>query len=152
MNCKLHSVAGLALLSLTAAWGAQDPLTIANGNLTVTLDPNFPRIIRYVHKKDGAVIDGQVSPTSKALLNGVDAACQATFMKTGPDGGDYTINFPGQQVSIRLHVGVEVDSVDLRITAVGEGATKLHTLAFPDDALLTIRTSQPGAAFTRSAK
>ena len=147
---KLHCLLPLAALALSLtslAQGEGEVVRLESKSLEVTLDPKFPRLIQYRLKADGAVMEGQSAPVSVVELNGKAEPCQVAFKNLGTDSAQYTLTFPQAAIEVTVQVILGESAVDLRVTNIKEDdTTKLKTLFFPDNALLTIRSSQPDAA------
>ena len=140
-------LAAVALSILPVAWGQGDLVRLESKLLQVTIDPGFPRIVQYRLKAGGAVMEGQSAPASIVELNGQAAPCQITFKSLAADSAQYILAFTQAAIQVTLQVTVGENAVELRVTKISElGNTKLKTLFFPDNALLTIRSSQPDAA------
>lgn len=145
MKPRFARLTSATLLGLVSA-SAHCQTVLQSSTLSVTLDPTFPRVIQYTVKATGATIAGQTSPTNAVAFNGRAAKCDIAFSPSGPDQGDYRLAFGGQ-ITATLHVTVGTEAIELRLTSVQEsGRQRLHSLAFPNDALLTISSKQPGAA------
>lgn len=138
----LGGLFALASLTISAA-----PVALESKALTVTLDSESPRILRYVSKADGAALEGQGSPAAVVELNGKPAACRVTFTSLGADSAQYRLAFSEAEIELTLVVSAGDYVVDWRFTEVRErGGTKLKTVAFPDNPFLTVRSSQTNAA------
>ena len=119
--------------------------------LSVTVDSSFPRIVQYKWKAGGALIYGEESATTNVMLNGTNYAASIKFERQGKDGATYRLTFAPQETSLTLSVRVTSNIVDLAVTELKEqGAFKVRTLRFPGLRLISVRSDQPGAAFTAS--
>ncbi len=133
--------------STPQAAAAQPPVTLESKTLSVTLDPEFPRILQYKLKAGGGVLDGQAEAAAAVELNGKPESCRVTFKKLGADSAEYRLAFQQANAEVALRVTVGDNIVELRVTEIKErGAAKIKTFAFPGNALLTVRGSQPDAA------
>jgi endo-alpha-N-acetylgalactosaminidase len=134
-------------LAASAACAAESRVSLESRSLAVQVDGAFPRIIQYRHKEDGSTLAAQTDPAGTILLNGQAAPYQIAFHKRSAAEGEYRIAFPPTGVTVTLLVRVAENVIELRVSDIEErGATKVKTLAFPNNALLTIQSSQPNAA------
>lgn len=132
--------------SILMAGAASSPVVLESRTLRVTVDPAFPRLIRYEVKAGGSAIEGQAAPVSTVEINGQIEPCRISFKKRTAASAEYRLVFPGMDVEVILLVAVGEEAVDLRVTAIKErGAVKLKTLFFPGNSLLTVRSTQPDA-------
>ena len=123
------------------------PVTLESKSLAVSIDPAFPRIVQYREKITGETMEGQTSPASVVELNGKAAPCRVQFRKIDAGSAEYVLIFDDAKIQMNLLVSVGTNMVELRATSVREnGAEKLRTLFFPDNALLTVRGSQANTA------
>ena len=135
----------LTVLALPAA-AAAEAVELESKTLKVTVDSEFPRIIQYKNKADGTTLDGQTEPVSTVELNGKTEPCGITFKKRGADTAEYRLEFPRAKVEASLGVTVGANVVELGMTEIREnGTVKVKTIAFPGNAWLTLRSSQPDA-------
>lgn len=147
MYHRLTLVGLLAFVASASCASGAPPATLQSATLAATFDPTFPRVIQYTWKKDGSTFEGQAMPVASVLVNDRATSCEVTFTPTGADGADYQLTFPSEAIKATLHVTVGAEAVELKLTSVQEtGGQRLHTLTFPNDALLTIHASQPNAA------
>jgi len=93
------------------------------------------------------MMDGQAVAVSTVELNGQPAACKIAFRKQAADSADYHLDFTEARASIIFHVAVGTNTVTWTAMPPKEaGSVKIHTIAFPGNAMLTIDTRQPDAA------
>ncbi len=135
----------LTCAPLHAASHPPAPIKLGDESLAVLLDPEFPRAIAY--SAAGAVMDGQAAPVTAVELNGKPATCQVAFKQTGKNTAEYRVNFPDAKAQITLGVAVGKAMVEWRVTDIQDaGSFKIHSFAFPGNAMLTVTTAQPGAS------
>jgi len=143
MNSKIIIIA-LTLLPFSSLW-AGDIVELKSKTLTVQIDSSFPRIIEYKHS-NGSALMGQAQTTSAVKLNGKLTPCKVSFKKTNAFSATYHLDFTNQKIQVTMGVTVGEDAVTLAVSRVDEQAdTKLMSLSFPDNALLTIDSSTPNA-------
>ncbi|MER7172931.1 endo-alpha-N-acetylgalactosaminidase family protein [Streptomyces mesophilus] len=136
--------AALGVPQLAAA-AAQGEVVVSSGELAVTVDAAFPRIVRYEDRGTGAVLHGQYEPVTEVRIDGTARTPEVTSTP-GADRITYTLAFDG---GTEIDVRIEVDGwqVDWRVTAVRDTeALRVGTLELPGLAFLAVRSDQPGAA------
>ncbi|MCW1924449.1 endo-alpha-N-acetylgalactosaminidase family protein [Luteolibacter arcticus] len=137
----------VAIARSHAAIPPKDPVRLESETLSVLVDPEFPRTVKYLHKPSGETVDGQATPVSAIELNGKPADCKVSFRKQAAGSADYHLNFTESRVSLMLHVEVGANTVTWTVSNPKEtGTVKIHTLAFPGNAMLTVDTRQADAA------
>ncbi len=139
---------GTFLVLFSNGWklGAAEPVTLRAGGLSALVDPDFPRVIEYRLEHVG-VLEGQRPAGGGVEFNGSNEACQVRFQARGAAAAEYELVLPGPRVEIGLRVEVRPEMVEWSVTGVRErGDVKALTLAFPGQALLTVRSEQPDAA------
>ncbi|MCK5000716.1 MAG: carbohydrate binding domain-containing protein, partial [Anaerohalosphaera sp.] len=123
-----------------------DFVTLENRELRVTVDTEFPRIIKYENTRIGASLAGQRKPVNTVELNGKAEPCNITFEKRGKSSGLYELTFPDAGIIVALSVTAGRENVVLQVTKVKEaGDVKLMSFAFPGNCLLSIDSSDPDA-------
>ena len=121
--------------------------SIESKNLQVSIDPAFPRIIRYAWIPTGEVLYAQEDQLSQVLINGKLYAPKITLAKS-KSRADYILDIPDIHVNVKIRISVNQNIVEFGITDLSEnGAFKVSTFAIPDHNLLSIRDIQPGASF-----
>lgn len=121
--------------------------TISSPELAVEVDADFPSVVRYVDPVSGATIGGRPGAVRSLLLNGV--SYEADVASTvDADSASYELTFPalpGVRVDAELQVAGKV--LTFRVTEVADSATyTVNTLEIPGQDLLSVDSSQPGAA------
>ena len=143
MNSKLI-ISILALLPL-ASVVVGETMELKSKMLMVEVDTGFPRIIQYKHA-NGSVIVGQKQKVSAVHFNGKLASCDVSFKRVSEFSGNYQLNFLAQLVTVSMSINVGDDVVILAVTHVEErGDTKLMSLSFPGNALLSLDATSPDA-------
>lgn len=139
----------LALVLLTHGTLADEPapLTLSAGSLSIRLDPAQPRILDYSWNGGTTVLEGQREPGTRMAVNGQAATGTTTLRRMDGRSAEYRIEFPAEQLAVRLRVQVDPEFVELRMAGVEErGTNRLRTLALPDTAWVTLRSAQSNAA------
>ena len=140
-RARWYPIVGALLLALSNAWAASaEPVELRSGALSVSLDPAFPRILRY--RLGEAVLEGQAADAGRRVeLNGKPAECSVTLRRVDARAAEYRLTFAEPRAEVVLRVGVEPDFVEWKASA-GAG---VETLALPDSAWVTIRGAQADA-------
>ncbi|GAA0914399.1 endo-alpha-N-acetylgalactosaminidase family protein [Nonomuraea longicatena] len=128
------------------------PLTLTSAELSVAVDPGFPRVLGYTDRASGATL-GASTAVPSVVLNGSARPTEVTL--TGSDTGRarYRLTFPSLP-------GVEIDAsiaVKGRVTAFAVEAVRdtegfrVGTIDLPGHDLVSVSGDQQGAAtaFTR---
>ncbi|WP_223167693.1 endo-alpha-N-acetylgalactosaminidase family protein [Nonomuraea sp. SYSU D8015] len=129
-----------------------EPISVSSPELTVELDPAFPRVLRYVDLAGGATLGGSTGVPA-VVLNGQARAAAAAL--TGNDGATarYRLTFDGLPgVTLDASIAVKGRVTTFRIDSVADTeAFRVGTIDLPGHDLVSVSSEQPGAAtaFTR---
>ncbi|MFJ8209756.1 endo-alpha-N-acetylgalactosaminidase family protein [Streptomyces sp. NPDC096033] len=127
-----------------AAPAAAAPVTITSPELSVTVDPAFPRVVDYTRRATGDVLHGNEDRLSTVLVNGTAYTPEVSSTPSA-SAVDYTMAFSG--VTVRSRISVTGAVVEFRVTAVEDTpALRVHSFEIPDHSLVSVRSDQPGAA------
>ncbi|MER5309044.1 endo-alpha-N-acetylgalactosaminidase family protein [Streptomyces sp. NPDC002773] len=127
---------------------------IASPQLSVAVAEDFPRVLSYTDRANGARLLGSTAPVTRVVLNGTARAVQA---KGAPvltaSSAAYTLAFPELPgVEIDASLSVDGRTTTFRVTAVRDTeGFRVGTLDIPGHDLVSVGSSDPGAAtaFTR---
>ncbi|MGM0218786.1 endo-alpha-N-acetylgalactosaminidase family protein [Enterococcus sp. AZ126] len=123
---------------------------ISSTDITAVLDPTFPRVIRYENPRDNKIIfKGQQEKISQVLVDGKPHEATATKESTSQNKAIYQVTVPS--LGLRFNVqftASDGQEVSMKITDIKEGTTKIHTLAIANQELLSVNSTDPGAAFS----
>ncbi|WP_423366961.1 endo-alpha-N-acetylgalactosaminidase family protein [Melissococcus plutonius] len=122
---------------------------IHSKDLAAIIDPNFPRILRYVDPKDQSLIfNGQTEKINKIVIDGTEYAATASIQNSTNDSATYTVQIPKINVTFDVVFTVsEGKEVKMEITHVKESDSLIHTILIPEQGLLSLNGMEPGAAF-----
>ena len=124
---------------------------ISSPALKVRVDTAFPRVVDYQWKANGATFYGQEEALHEVAINGTNYTPKVRFSARGKDSVTYVLGFPAIQVEIAVSMKVTGNVLEFAVTNIKEsGPLKVMTVAIPDQSLLSVRSSQPGAAFIGS--
>ncbi|MER7762750.1 endo-alpha-N-acetylgalactosaminidase family protein [Streptomyces sp. NPDC097619] len=137
-----------ALLALAppapATADAAAPVTLTSAELSVRVDPDFPRVLGYTQRATGRTLDGNEDPLGTLLVNGIPRT-PAVGSVAAADRVDYTMTFSG--VTVRARLSVTGSVLEFRVTAIEDTpALRVRTLAVPDHHLVSVRSDRAGAA------
>ncbi|WP_239257295.1 endo-alpha-N-acetylgalactosaminidase family protein [Listeria ilorinensis] len=121
---------------------------IASKQLEVSLDKAFPRIISYQLKDSGQWLNGQPEAIDKLRINNQDMTPSKVDFKKKGQTASYTLHFEQEKLIVRTDIAVQNGQVKLTIPEIKEnGGTKVSTIAFPNQKLLSVYSTEAGAAF-----
>ncbi|MFE0146742.1 endo-alpha-N-acetylgalactosaminidase family protein [Nonomuraea sp. NPDC059007] len=129
-----------------------DPVTISSRELSVSLDPAFPRVLGYTDRAGGATLGGSTT-APVVVLNGTPYPVTGTL--TGTDGktARYRLTFAALDgVALEASVGVRGRTTTFRIDKVSDTAAfRVGAIDLPGHDLVSVASDQAGAAtaFTR---
>ncbi|EOH97110.1 Ig-like domain (group 4) family protein [Enterococcus haemoperoxidus ATCC BAA-382] len=124
---------------------------ISSADLTAVLDPKFPRVIRYENPSDNKIIfKGQQEKNNQVLIDG--KPYEATAVKeqtTAKNKAIYQVTVPAIDLSFKVSFTIS-DGLEMamKITDIKEGTTKIHTLAIANQGMLSVNSTDAGAAFS----
>ncbi len=126
-------------------------VTIASEMLSVRVDSGFPRIIEYRWKANNAVMYGQEDTLSQVKINGTAYKPEVSFSRT-PNTADYLMRFDAIKVLMKAQIKVTDNVVEFKITDIIEnGNTLVKTIEIPNQQLVSVRSTQPGAALAAAS-
>ncbi|MFC9331001.1 endo-alpha-N-acetylgalactosaminidase family protein, partial [Kitasatospora sp. NPDC057015] len=151
---ELTLAVGMALIAPLAAFpsllpsasaAADASTTIASAALSVSVDKAFPRIISYTDSASGNVLNGNEDVLTQIKANGTTYTPTVTST-VASDHIDYVLTFNGDEVDITISVAGA--AVDFKVTRIVDATNKINSLAIPQHNLVSVRSSQTGAALT----
>ncbi|OIV38607.1 hypothetical protein BIV57_04975 [Mangrovactinospora gilvigrisea] len=139
--------APLAALAAPGRAGAEAPLVLRSAELTVALDPAFPRVLGYTWNATGDTLGGAVDGAGGPRTVTVDGtAATPAVAVTHHDAAraDYRLTLPHLTLTLRLALSGAV----LRLTTTGLTEAAGHPLtsfAVPGSGLVSVSDAQAGA-------
>jgi endo-alpha-N-acetylgalactosaminidase len=122
--------------------------SISSSELVLTVDSEFPLIKQYKLLKNNAILNGNVSNNKVILINEIEFSPEVTSSLT-ENAILYTMSLEDIKVLLRVKIEVADDIVDLKFIEIKEaGDFKVHTIAFPEQELLTISSNEKNANFS----
>lgn len=138
----------LAKFTSTEAYAASQ--TIESSAMRVTIDDTFPRVIQYQWLANNAVMYGQEDTLTQVMINGTSYTPDVTLNKTSSKAS-YTLSFPSISVTMTIDMEVTGNTLNYNVTGITENSTtKVNTFEIPNHNLLSVRSTQSGAAFSGS--
>ena len=129
-------------------------VTISSKQLEVTVDSDFPRVISYKHLDTDGIIYGQDQQINEIVLNGKSYTPEVTSKKSlfGSKNISYKMSFAeAGNVSMEASIKVKDDTVIFMIDKIEDNDDfKINTIEIPQHSIISVRSSQPGAAFARA--
>ncbi|MFI5979470.1 endo-alpha-N-acetylgalactosaminidase family protein [Streptomyces sp. NPDC051555] len=145
------AVAGLVATLVVAVPTAMaaTPVTLTSPELSVSVDPAFPRVIGYTRRATGDVLNGNEDPLSAVVVNGTTYTPTVTS-SAGASGIDYVMSFSG--VTVKSSLSVTGSVVDFKVTSIQDtAALRVRSFSIPDHTLVSVRSDQPGAALSTAS-
>lgn len=126
---------------------------ISSGQMTVVMDRNFPRVIEYRWGSTGKKLYGQSEELTQVKINNVLYTPSVTCE---PDGAQvvYTLDFSETaltDVVITMKFQVEGHVLEMNVTEIQDPEEKVRYLEFPNHGLISVRSTQAGAAMAYNA-
>ena len=122
--------------------------SISSSELVLTVDSEFPLIKQYKLLKNNAILNGNISNNKIVLINGMEFSPEVTSSVT-ENTITYVMSLEDIKVLLRVKIEVLDDIVDLKFIEIKEdGDFKIHTIAFPEQELLTISSNEKNANFS----
>ncbi|MGX7245560.1 endo-alpha-N-acetylgalactosaminidase family protein [Enterococcus quebecensis] len=143
------SVKAKATVTVTDDGSVEAGDKISSADIRVVLDPNFPRVIRYENPSDNKMIfKGQQEKISQVLVDGKTYEATAVKEAISQNSATYQVTVPSLSLSFKVTFTVSDGQVlSMKITDIKEGTTKIHTLSIANQGLLSVNSTDAGAAF-----
>ena len=118
---------------------------ISSDEMEVTIDKDFPNVVKY--EKNNKTMYGTEYSSDKVLINGKGYAPKIEYA----NNGEYTLTIDEINVVIKTKFTVDKNILTMNITEVQENGTdKVMSIEFANQNLLSVRSTQEGAAFAGS--
>ncbi|MGL5381003.1 endo-alpha-N-acetylgalactosaminidase family protein [Clostridium sp.] len=119
--------------------------TIQSGDMTVVLDNNFPRVIRY-EWSDGEILNGEEEQLYLVELNGTKYIPSVEFTAVDDKTADYKMTFDSLDLVMNLRLSVTDDNkLRMEVTNIDEeGSYKVRTISFPGHSLASVKSNENG--------
>jgi endo-alpha-N-acetylgalactosaminidase len=128
---------------------SQSP-SIESSVMRVTIDDTFPRVLQYEWLANNAVMYGQEDVLNQVMINGTSYTPTVTISKTGSKAS-YSLSIPSIGVMVSIDLEVIGNVLNYNVTGITEsGTTKVSTFEIQNHNLLSVRSTQTGAAFAGS--
>lgn len=123
---------------------------IGTKELKAVLDPTFPRVIRYQDGEGNKLFSGQSEKINKVAVNGKNYEATATKEKTNENDTKavYHVNVEELGLTFDTEFTVEDNQVfHMKLTNIKEGAQLINTISIPNQGLVSVASTEKGAAF-----
>ncbi|CAH1057408.1 endo-alpha-N-acetylgalactosaminidase family protein [Paenibacillus pseudetheri] len=121
---------------------------IESNIMSVQLDQNFPRVIKY--EFNNKVLNGSEDVLNTIRINGTDYVPKVEYTEEA-DKAYYVLTVDEMNVVIKLTMKVVKNSLDFEVTKVEEnGTARIHTIEIPNHSLVSVRSTETGAKFAGS--
>ncbi|MCX6929265.1 MAG: endo-alpha-N-acetylgalactosaminidase family protein, partial [Verrucomicrobia bacterium] len=121
---------------------------LSSPELMVRVDTAFPRVVDYQWKASGASFYGQEEALHEVTINGTNYTPKVRCSARGKDVVNYVLGFTTIKVEITVAMRLSGNVLEFAVTNIKEsGPVKVMTIAIPNHSLLSVRSTQPGAAF-----
>ena len=119
--------------------------TISSGDMSVTMDSSFPRVIKYT--LDGKTLNGQEIPYYVVELNNKEYKPQVTSEFTDSTATYHmTVNVSeNQTVTFDVEFTVTDNVLQMKLKNIGDSAYHLYNINFPVHSLVSVSSDQTGA-------
>jgi endo-alpha-N-acetylgalactosaminidase len=145
MNLVQRTVSFLAASLLALSANAAERM-IASPLLAVTIDDDFPRVIGYKWLASGARLFGQEDAPAKVTINGTDYVPKVAYSQVSPSMGRYVLSVAELQVEVTVEISLDKNLLSFQVARIAEnGPTKVKTLEFKENSLVSVRSTQRGA-------
>ncbi|UUX35295.1 endo-alpha-N-acetylgalactosaminidase family protein [Fundicoccus culcitae] len=134
---------------------------LSNGQLSATIDTQFPRVKAYQYK--GEVIFGQVKPLTSLEINQIPVTPQVTYKKLNAATAEYTLRAQdgAHQIDAELTVELALVNSGLQFTVtrienkhqiqpgqrIDDPSLLIQQIHFPDNFLVSVASDQAQAQF-----
>jgi endo-alpha-N-acetylgalactosaminidase len=107
--------------------------------------------VDYQWKASGAMLYGQGETLKTVAINGTNYTPRIRFSAQGKDSANYALSFPELKVELTVTMKVAANVLEFAVANIKEGCgPTVMTIAIPNHSLVSVRSTQPGAAFIAS--
>jgi endo-alpha-N-acetylgalactosaminidase len=129
---------------------ASQAQSIESSKMRVIVDDKFPRVLQYEWLANNAVMYGQEDALNEVKINGTSYTPSVTFSNMGSKAS-YTLSIPSIEVTVSIDLEVVENVLNYNVTEIKDsGTTKVSRFEIPNHNLLSVRSTQTGAAFAGS--
>ncbi|MFB6783557.1 endo-alpha-N-acetylgalactosaminidase family protein [Streptomyces sp. NPDC056352] len=139
------AVTGIWASGALPAWASDRRGELVSENLTVTVDPDFPRVVGYRWTATGDTLGGAVESVRTVRVNGSNYT-PAVTSQLSADRAAYRISVPELDVSVDVELTLKGDVLRFRAVRITErGATRISTFGLPGLGLVSASAAQQAA-------
>ncbi|KRF09769.1 endo-alpha-N-acetylgalactosaminidase family protein [Paenibacillus sp. Soil787] len=117
-------------------------ITLVSNKMSVALDGAFPRVIEYNY--NGKKMYGQLTPNYYAMVNSTNYNASATVMSKTNTSVTYRVVVPGITAFDTIYI-LDGNALKMEISNIDESQTTINSLGFPENSMVSVKSSQPGA-------
>lgn len=143
--CSVILLGGLLPCVPAFADSASATAVISSGELEAVVDTAFPRVLEY--HMNGKTLYGQEDTLSQIKINEQVYTPQVTSVKASENVMQYTMRVDGVG-TIQAELAIDGHVLSFRVTGIEETQAKVYRFEIPNHSLVSIRTTQEGAAET----
>lgn len=118
---------------------------LKSGDLSVLIDKEYPRIFEYHLGKHK--FSGTEGKDKRVMINGREAKYELSFRCENEVKAVYDFVFPELDLAFSWEISLNGRLVEGKMLQLREGKTKLYTLAFPGQQLLSVTEQDPAPAY-----
>ena len=142
VKIKNLSCRSLQPLDTTEASEAENVI-LSSTEMTVKLDGAFPRVLEY--NMAGKTMYGQVEPKYYAMVNAVNYPATASVTAQTDTSVTYRVTVADVDVAFNVVYTLSGASLKMEITDIDETTTRVYSLGFPENCMLSVKSTQNGA-------
>lgn len=121
---------------------------IASDKMSVEVADDFPRVIQYEWGETGKLMYGQEEEIHELKINEIAYQPEVTSESSG-DRITYTLDFSATElgdVQMEIEIQVQENILEMKVTEIKDPGLKVRYIEFPNQGLISIRSTQDGAA------
>ncbi len=128
-----------------------EKIKISSPDMEVLLDGSFPRVLGYTWREDSAKLYGQQEAYNYISINGNDYRPKVKISSVLEKSIVYHLKISELKININMQFEVEGNLLSMKMTSIEEkGDTKVKTIGFPKNCLVSVRSSQTGGTLSIS--
>ena len=142
-DVKISSFVYRSVVPIETGSESGKTLSLTSENMTVTMDASFPRVLEYDY--NGKKMYGQIEPKYYVMVNGVNYPASASVTDSSDTTIIYRVEAAGAKVLFDMSYTIDGSSLTSEITNIDESSTRVYTLGFPENCMISVKSGQPGA-------
>lgn len=145
--------AGLPIEPESLLEAAANEIIIENDILKVVLSDSYPQIKQYEWKDGAKILYGREEPLTIVKIDNLNYTPSVVAESDGATA-TYTLDFSAtalSDVKITMQFALENNVVTMSVTEIIDPQARVRYLEFPDQGLVSVRSTQEGAAMAYNA-